>query len=274
MVAMLGVFVPGAGLAECIKYKDYLGWIGTHTWTGGAHDIAVHGDVAFIAGHGAHSMGTWPLLVAVDLSVPSIPVSLDELTLSGFSSTEIFVARANGVAVVGHHAFIATEDRRLITVDISAPHELTVVGQAEIGEVARKVAVSGDVAVVTTPTGMRVLDVAVPAVPTVVGTYAAPAEPSDIALEGSCAFISTPEGLLAVDISVPSTPVFVGSVLTPDEARGVVIEGPYAYVAGESGFRIVDLSTPSELEIVGTYHTSASNRCVAVRGSMAFVGGE
>ena len=98
---------------------------------------------------------------------------------------------ADGVALSGNYAYVATDNGGLQVIDITNPASPQIVGSRDTPDGARGVAVSA--------------------------TYAYVAD--------------WDSGLQVIDIANPANPQIVGSVDTPSAANGVAVSEPYAYVA-------------------------------------------
>lgn len=237
--------------------------IGAYDTPGGAEDVAVSGNYAYVA-------DGWMGLRVIDISNPANPQEVGAFAALDYDS-------AYGVAVSGNYAYIAFE-KGLRIVDISDPTKPQEKGaydpQLGYWDMFHDVAIAGDYAYVAdSGSGLRIIDIANPAAPQQVGVYDTPGQPYGVALSGNYAYVADSlAGLQVIDISTPSNPQPVGAYDTQQYAEGVAVAGDYAYVADyHDGLRIIDISNPADPQEVGAYDTPGYAVDVAVLGSYVYV---
>ena len=178
-----------------------------------AYDVAVVGSVAYVADRD---------LTVLDLSDPTNPKRIGGFDTDG---------SAEGIAVVGNFAYVATAWAGMEVIDVSDPRTPKRVGQLDTPGHARAIAVAGNHAYVA--------------------DYGA--------------------GLQVVDVSDPALPRRVATLATGGNARDVKVVGPYAYVANDApGVVVVDITTPSDPRIIATYDTPGVAFALAVQGNLVF----
>ena len=195
-------------------------------------------------------------IAALDLSSPGAPayVAPGYVSLPG--------GYAWAVALDGHHALVGTSNSWLVSVDLSRPDSLNVVGSVQTQGTsgatreARGLAVRGGLAFVANEeAGLRVVDVADPTFPVALSGYGAlPASGSAAALALAGDFVlvaDSTNGLLVYDGATARNWSSAGQArIWPTTVSGggaydVVVRGNYAYVAkGASGLEIWDVSNP------------------------------
>lgn len=244
-------------------------------------------------------------LYVVDVTAPTVPVSLGSVELSGcggrlaVSGTVAYVVDGSGlelidvsnaaspvilgrvdtpgsaldVEVSGTLAYVADGSSGLRVVDVSNPASPTILGSVDTPGSAWNIAVSGALVYVADyPLGLCIVDVSDPYSPSILGSVDTPGMASDVAVSGSMAFLADWSGLQVIDVSNPVAPVVLGSVGTPEEARGVSVVGNVAYVAEYSYLQAIDVSVPTSPRILGGGSGGGGGR-IAASESAVYVGG-
>lgn len=201
--------------------------------TSGAIDVAMDGDMAYLAAGSA--------LRVIDLSTPSAPLIVGSLDLP--LSVSVRAVTASG----GFAYFM--EHNGLRVVDVSVPSAPILVGALDLPDSAWvAVALSGGYAFVASGSdGFRVIDVGTPSAPVEVGFLDTPGTAKAVAVAAGHAYVEDGgSGLQVIDVSMPSRPVVVGVVDTAGRSNRLAVAGGHAYVAGGSGLRVFDVGTASE----------------------------
>jgi hypothetical protein len=232
--------------------------------------VAVSGDYAYLG------FGGPPRLVVADVSVPSAPQLVGEITLSSRAYTRrVAVSGAYAYVLVGIPAFHGMFCG-LYVIDVSTPSAPAYAGFFGVG--GWGVAVEGEYAYVAARGGFHVIDVSTPSAPVGVGFLGTPGDFHGVAVAGSYAYVTEENwdtgesGLSVIDVSTPTAPVEVGFLDTPGDARDVAVAGAYAYVINENSLRVIDVSTPSTPVEVSFVEDGGGGR-VAVSGGYAYVAG-
>jgi hypothetical protein len=188
-------------------------WLGSYLpdAVGEYSDVAVSGTVAYLT----DVLGTG--LFAIDVSDPAAPTLLGSLSSTGGEGFW-------GIALAGDRAFVISDLRGLLVVDVSDPQALAVVATLPLR--ARPVG------------GNAVMS-------------------HGISLSGNLlAVVDQNSGLFLVDVSTPSRPVQVGHQDITSESDGVLLSDGKAYVAtGFSGVQVYDVSRPSAPALIAAYET-------------------
>ncbi len=232
--------------------------IGNYDTPGSARDIAVEGDLAFVA-------DMLNGLQVIDISDPANPVLVGNYDTPGWSWS---------VAVSGNHAFVADRNSGLQVIDISDPTNPVSAGVYDTPNYAYGVAIAGDMAYVANFTaGLIVIDVSDPTNPTLAGSYDTPGIAYNVAIAGDFAYVADDSsGLQVIDISDPTTPLLAGSYNTPGAAQGVDVAGDFAFVADASfGLQVFDISNPATPLLAGSVDTPGNAWGVEIWGDVAFV---
>jgi len=231
---------------------------GTYNTPGLVYDVAVAGDLAFVADGGSG-------LQIINITNPAIP------TLTGAYNT---TGNAGGVAIAGDLAFVADGASGLQIINITNPAIPTLTGTYNTTGNARDVVIAGDLAFVADEaSGLQIVNITNPAIPALVGTYNTPGFALDVAVAGDLVFVADEaSGLQIINITNPAIPTLTGTYNTPGEAYGVAVDGDLAFVADFSGgLQIIDITTPASPTLTGTYSTPGEAYGVAVAGDLAFV---
>jgi hypothetical protein len=179
--------------------------------TGGAIDVSVLGDYAYVTSFGGHGVEI------LDISTPTSPASVGRINDN--KDPAIAMRFARGIAVVGDYAYVASPgDDGVEILNISDPTNPThVTAIFDTGPVPKALD--------------RPIDI------TVVENYAY--------------VVSADEGIEILDVSDPTAPKHVAAIYDDVPvatalylANGITVVGDYAYVAsaGDDGVEILDIS--------------------------------
>ena len=165
------------------------------------------------------------------------------------------------LTLAGDYAFATVQGLGLRAIDISEPIDPFTCGELGIAAGTCDVAVSGELACVTTFGGFSVVDISDPEQMEMLGsTGDLPGLPGYVDVNGTLACLIWVEdgsgGVCVVDFADPLNPVPRGWCLTPggDCASGLVVRDHYACVADQAGrVQIVDFSDPDDPFIAGSY---------------------
>ncbi len=272
---------------------------------GGPALAVAHGTVAGVP-HVFY--GSWPHLVAADVSDPVNPVEVGRLELPGLinglffreSDSLLFVAndehgglrivdvsdpavpveagfldtpgQAVDVIVSGDLALVADNGGGLRIVDVSDPSTPVEVGSFQTGD-AQAVGVSGDLAFFGGfEFGLSILDISDPGAPAEQGSFSTGGA-QGLFVSGDSVFVADPRSVLRIlDVSDPTAPVEVGSADTSGSAVDVVVSGDLAFVAERgSGLQVIDISAPSTPLEVGSLDTPGIALDISLSGTLAFI---
>ncbi|UCH35434.1 MAG: hypothetical protein JSV65_03545, partial [Armatimonadota bacterium] len=214
--------------------------------------IAVSGAYAYL--------GSSMSMYVIDVTDPTDPLQVGHCVVP---------EPIQGLAVAGHHVYVADGRSGLRIVDVSNPAAPTPVGFYLAAGEASEVAVSGSYAyVVDASRGLRVVDVSQPQKPVQVGYWESTKRlfPSGVAILGGYAYIADRyyAHVLIVDVSDPASPWLAGSVALLWCPQDIEIEGRYAYVAtreelpqdAPQWLYVLDLADAACPGIVGACQTS------------------
>jgi hypothetical protein len=227
--------------------------VGTYNLTGGATDVVVSGQFAYVA---ASEAG----LQVLDLSILTQPRFIASVGVG-----------AHKVSVSGCYAFVTDRWKgggSLHIIDISDPAHPVYAGRYPIA--GEDLAISGNYAYVANGGyGLKVLDISRPAIPQRLGGYALNGEISGLAASGDYAYVSGGEhsgGLRVLDVSTPASVRQVGAADNFGFANGLAVSGSYVY---DAGLGVCDVSTPISPQLVG-FCGVGDGRAVAVREHLAY----
>ncbi len=213
---------------------------------GTAQDVVIEKGIVYVA----NEYG----LVLIDVTSPSSPVQLGELTFTqGVDATW-------GVAVAQQKAYVTHNDSGLKVVNISDPQAPNLIGAYRPDSIKKvlAVAVGGDFAYVTDVVRLHVVDISNPNQPTEAGFYDLPVTAERVVVAGNRLYAAdSAGGLVILDISDPHHPTLAGWRRLPGYAFGLAASDNYVFVAdGESGLFIIEdtggeqtsLSAPSDAD--------------------------
>ncbi len=193
-----------------------------------AYDVAVAWPLAYVADKN---------LAVLDLSDPANPRRIGGLDTDG---------SAEGIAVVGNLAYVATAWAGMEIIDVSDPRVPKRVGKLDTPGDARAVAVAGDHAYVADyDAGLQVVDISDPANPRRVGGLQTSGIARDVEAVGRYAYVAIDaRGVVVVDISVPSNPQAIATYDTPGVAFALTAQSNRVFVAdGDWGLSILEFQS-------------------------------
>ena len=212
------------------------------------HSIEVAGDHAFVAAGGAG-------LRIIEISDPENPREVGAVAADGWTA---HVAVSDGRALVHDGSRNGGPGEAVRIIDVSDPSHPTQLGSYDGLNRVSGLAVSGDIAFVSTrPDGLRVLDISNPATPVEVSFVPAPWSSGGVAVLGNYAYLGDSSvGVRILDISDAARPVEVGA--SACLTAGIEVSGRFAYCHGEWGdtdLGVIDVSTPTIPLRAGFYET-------------------
>jgi hypothetical protein len=248
-----------AGLNPLDPRGTPTGIIGGLALDGEAWDIAVAGDVAYVA-TGNHG------LAIVDISEPGQPILIGSRDLTG-SNVSVAVDGVRGLAAVASH-FV---EPGLHIVDVSDPAHPVTQRTVALPDGARHVEVLDGVAFVASGTALVAIELVSG---DVLQTLDLGGALTGLAREGQTLFAMDQAGTLtAVDISGDEM-VALDILAVADGGGEVFVGGGIAYVAAQGaargGFATVDVSDPGALTLISSSDVAAGFRpdqAVAADGS-------
>jgi hypothetical protein len=193
------------------------------------------------------------------------PTQLAYLAIPGF---------ANGVAVTGDYAFIASGSTGLQVVSLGSDRRNpTIVAALSLGASSNDITLAGNLAYLATTAGLKVVDISTPASPRLLGTFATNGVAYGVKVRGTTAYVAAGSGLQIVSVANPGAMIAAGSVslggtcwnLDLDPTRNLT-----AVACGAAGLKLVDVSNLSNPIVRGTAQTSDA-RGVVLRGDTAIV---
>jgi hypothetical protein len=253
--------------------------VGRHDTAGQTWDVALAGDLAFLADE-------YNGLRAIDVTDPFNPVEVGFYDIPGLF--EFF----HGVAVAGSpstgsgqvYAYVADGgllETGLRIVDISdpvhpkeasfLPLQIQTADDVLPARAEGVAVANGYVYLAAGTAGLRVVDVSKPAAPAEVGFYDTPGRADNLTVAGHYAYLADGD-LRILDVSDPTAPAPVGfyDVPYPAGTPHVAVQGRYAYVTG-GGIRVLDVANPGVPVEVAAYPFVEGN--VAAAGDMIYVAG-
>jgi len=189
---------------------------------GQAKNVAVAGDVAFVADHVRG-------VDVVRLTSPAAP------TLAGSQFVDGF---AKDVVARGHFLYAIDQPNGLNVFDIANPAAVTLTGSSTLtvpiplrAQLDVSDSASPRLAVVVGGGPVQIYDVSDPKAAKVSAIYRTPGAAQRVQLKGSDLYVADgPAGLQLVDLATPSAPTIAASFQTPMPARDVAVSGPLVFV--------------------------------------------
>ncbi|MFN8547139.1 MAG: FlgD immunoglobulin-like domain containing protein [Candidatus Eisenbacteria bacterium] len=259
LAALSGSATTSATAQDCFDYSTSMHWIGGLRYPADGTDIALAGNVAFLT-------TSAPSLIALDVSDPTSPVLLGDVTAPSIPVS---------LAIQGNYAYVSCGSAGVQVFDISNPSAMQLVGGVAPAGVADGITISGAKAYVAYRTsGLYIFDLANPTAPSLLGTLDTPGDARDVAVVGTRAYVAdTNSGLRVVNVANPAAPVSLGWVDTPSKAVAVRVAGNLAYVGDTFSLQIADVANPAAPSIVGAVLTQGTAACLALAGTDVFLSG-
>ena len=252
--------------------------LGEAVFQGGAEDVTVSGNFAFITIRKFWDGNNWRdgQIRIFDISDPVNPTEIGFYESSGDVAN---ISYANYTLIISEGVYpnvsTSEEGSGLRIMDVTNPALPEPIGFFETPGVSMDVVVRDHYAfVLTLYGGISVVNIQDISNPTQIGYYNSPGKPKDLSLKDNLAYLADGNGgLRIVDISDLTNPVEVGSYETGDSFSKIDVSGDFAYVLyGAAGIHILDISNPLdiyEVSFAGISHTPVS---ILVQGNYAYVG--
>ncbi len=215
-------------------------------------------------------------LLAVDVSVPSVPSIVGLLEWPGLYPRDLSVSEGTGYVIV---------DGSLRVVDLSDQTQPAEVTELSFGvnREATRLDVEGDKVYVavrgTDPStsNLVVVDVGDPSQPTAIAEVGASFGVADIDAHGNLVVMSSSYGVEVFDVSAPASPLWAGSA--PIEClyslAAVAATDDLALVTCEvTGLSILDTADPSSPTVVGSVSAPGSVEDATVDGETLLIAGD
>ncbi|MFO7652051.1 MAG: hypothetical protein R6X13_12020 [bacterium] len=227
--------------------------------TGYAQDIAVQGDVVFVAEGQAG-------LSAYSLASPAEPVMLGRITDSQ--------NEAYGVCPADTLVHVAYGYKELATYNAARPESLVVLGELEYPQpgYGYDVAVADSFVYIAADAQFIVVKVARPQYPELVFQYRYPRGCRGVAVsQGICYLALEQMGIELWDVrTLP--PTRLGWLDTPSNARGIDVRGTTAFVAdGRDGLLVVDAADPAQPRTIAALDLPGYAARVTIADTLALV---
>jgi hypothetical protein len=234
-VAGFCLFLAGVAPAADSLNVRLIGYFDT---PGAAWDVAVIGEIAYVAETGA--------LRVISVADPAHPVEVGHCDLTG---------RARGVAVVGNLAYVADCDSHVRVISVADPTHPVEVGYCGTPDYAIAIVVMGDYAYVADAgSGLRVISIADSSHPVEVGYCDMPHWAYNIVVNGDYAYVADCDGgMRIVSVTDPAHPAEVGSY-AQGRAVAVTVRNDTAYTASSaSSFRVMSVVDPAHPIEIGRF---------------------
>jgi hypothetical protein len=226
-----------------------------------SQNIAVAGDVAYCGSY-APPYGIY----AYDISDPTVaPTLLDSIGIPSW------VIDAD---IEGQVAYFINGTRGLITVDISDPTDLTILGYLQLSFVANveAITVAGDIAYLGGVGWIISVNVTDPANPVELDSEALSSyHVYDLTAAGNVLYLAADTGgLRCVNITDPTDLHEIGSLPSgTGSVRGVAVAGDVAYLTNTSYLITVDISDPTSPSYLGNLSLTGNPERLAISGDLA-----
>ena len=236
--------------------------------TGGSFDVITDNNLAY-------TLGIWPLLNVIDVSAPSDPVSIFQIS-DNPNPESLTLIRQHLLIAIGNTIHIykidgASNGKPEFVSEVPA-NEWAEIGSAN-GWASGITARDNTAFIAAGLAGLQIMDITdleKPKLGVLLDT-------SDIAyevvLKDQYAYVADGGGgLKIVNIEHPDRPDLAGSINTPGIARNIAIDGNVAYIAdSEEGLFIVDIKNPNSPTFIGRVDTPGDARDVVIADNIAYI---
>jgi|GEM_PF-2288929 len=262
---------------KIIKNEVISSIVGNLDTPGGAYDVCVGGNYAYIADGNAG-------LQIIDITDKKNPSIIGTCKAPGRSF-------ASGIYLEGNYVYTADGYAGFQIIDIKDKKNPYIAGSVTMG--ASGVYIEGNYAYIAgNNTGFHIIDITDKKNPFIIGSYdfskniiekdGAKGSASDVHIKGNYAYVSvnssikgsqiSERGLLILDITNKENPIMIGGCNTPNDAMAVYVDGEYAYMADISfGLVIMDITSKENPNIIGNCDFPGSGRDVYVKGNYAYM---
>ncbi|WP_166892362.1 Ig-like domain-containing protein [Massilia sp. CCM 8734] len=221
----------------------------------------------------ASQPGNCTITVSNNGKSASVAGAVQDFTPSRLAFLEI-PGFANGVAVNGDYAFIASGATGLHVVSLGADRRSpSVAALLDVGGNANDITLSGTMAYLATSAGLKAVDVSNPAKPRLLGSFAGVGNAMGVKVRDTTAYMAAGAGLHIVSVANPAAMIQAGSIEVGGKAWNVELDPTrnlVAVAAGSAGLQLVDISNLSAPLLRGGVATGDA-RGVALRGNVALV---
>jgi hypothetical protein len=259
-----------------------------------AVSVTVAGDIAFVADY-------WEGLISVDISDPTLPIIIGSVAFTNPIDVDVDGAwayvtatfnrvvvvdistpeepriatdfdtpgRTDGVLASGDLLFVADRSTGILVIDKSNPMTMTILGCVYMNG-AKRAAVKGTAAFVTSSNGIQVVDFSNPESAPAGSLVGLDGDARHVTVNGDYAYVSHYwDGLDVIDVSDKDHPRIVGSI-DMDYAEGTDVSGNHVYVAN-GDFQVVDVANPASTNVAASLVTPGWSHDVVVSGELAYI---
>ena len=199
-------------------------------------------------------------------------------TVQDFAPTQLSFAAipgyANGVAVSGDFAYVASGSTGLQVVSLSADRRTPVImASLNLGASSNDITLAGNLAYLATTGGLKVVDISTPTAPRLLGSFGGVGNALGVKVRGTTAYVTGGSSLYIVSVANPGAMIQAGSINVGGTAWNLALDATRnlaAVAAGNAGLKLVDVSNLSALVLRGTAATGDA-RGVALVGNTAIV---
>jgi len=242
-------------------------------------------------------------LQAVDLTVPSQPISLGLIEMHGrnfafkVAGDYLYTGQLDIVDITNRenpeilanldipvsypeldsyndYVLLGGYEGIVYIIDVSNANEPSIAATYDAGSRINDIEVKGSYAyIAANDTGMQILDISDPENPSYVATYAFPyAYLSEICVRDSYAYLAYQNaGLVIADIADPANPQFVSNLDLNNTSGQVYVHGSLAYMGGGNVFNIIDISDILNPELVTSWGSQGSAFDIRGDGHYAYM---
>ena len=262
--ALMSLVLAAAAAQYCEDYTAYLRHLANSDTGGGARDVVVSGNLAYVADRQSG-------LRIYDITEPALPEFIGGLATVG---------AANNVVTDGVTAWVTSIQGTLYAVDVTNSSEPQILGTLELPDTPRDLTLwKGYLLVAASSATLRVVDITDPAGLKFAGALDLPGGfARGVAAHGSVACIAHDlDGLRVIDLADPAAPTLLATVPmnSATMAVGLSSDGSIAHVANDAGdLTLVSLADPVQPVVISSVPLPvAFNRDVFIDGSLTWLAG-
>lgn len=237
---------------------------------GSAFWVTVSEGIAYVAGNSG--------LDIINVSIPDSPIKIGNINNILIEAEARAVTVSKGIAYMAVDCYLYGV---LDIINISNSSDPKRVGNISMESSAYGIAVSGDIAYVTSQTGIYIINISIHSHPIKIGNIddanngISLSRGRGVVITENIAYVATVSGLKIINISNPNAIVEIGSIRTTSYSEMVTISGDIACVTDAFGsFYIINISISSNPVKMGQIAKSGYSgylSSVTVSGDIAYV---
>ncbi|HUU78412.1 MAG TPA: hypothetical protein VMX55_08695 [candidate division Zixibacteria bacterium] len=206
-------------------------------------------------------------ITSIDLRNPLLPVQLGTFAITSSAIRSIEISQ--------EIAFVLTFSDGLFVVNESIPNFPSQINHYTMTEQPLDITIAGDLAYISTTSGLKILNISQPGNIQDVGFYSTTHAVYKTTINGTLALLCKKSyGLEIIDISNPATPVHLGEFSSTAKIESVIIKNTTAFIAANAAGLIVvnitETTSPSQITDYST-NTDGNYKAICMKNQIAYI---